>query len=148
MVDPQFLMEAIYGTGIDTRGAEPGFVSGTSDHWGPGVYYSDDRGVSGPRLKVPPYASRRSSAAVSSGSGKSSQAVPGDPDVIYAGTAPSRRCFAPRIGANRSASSGRCGTTRIDEEGWRAGDPLHTSRSDRSGTRECGDVDWRGLSDV
>ncbi|HEX5908034.1 MAG TPA: exo-alpha-sialidase, partial [Propionibacteriaceae bacterium] len=44
--EPQFLMEAVYGTCIDTRGPEPRFlVGGTSEHWGPGVFYSDDRGV-------------------------------------------------------------------------------------------------------
>ena len=43
--DPQFLMEAVYGTCIDIRAAQPRLlVGGTSEHWGPGVYYSDDLG--------------------------------------------------------------------------------------------------------
>ena len=41
--DPQFLMEAVYATCIDTRGAEPRLlVGGTSEHWGPGVYGVDE----------------------------------------------------------------------------------------------------------
>ncbi|HEX3200110.1 MAG TPA: exo-alpha-sialidase, partial [Propionibacteriaceae bacterium] len=44
--EPQFLMEAVYGTCIDTRGTEARLlVGGTSEHWGPGVFYSDDRGA-------------------------------------------------------------------------------------------------------
>jgi hypothetical protein len=36
---PEFLMEGIYGTCVDTRAETPRvFVSGTSEHWGPGVY--------------------------------------------------------------------------------------------------------------
>jgi hypothetical protein len=88
--DPQFLMEAIYGTGIDTRGTAPRlFVSGTSEHWGPGVYHSDDRGLTwtetqGAAVRFPQEF------------GSSVERVwqiqpggPGDPDVIYAGTQPS-----------------------------------------------------------
>jgi len=42
---PEFLMEGIYATCIDTRGESPRvFVSGHSEHWGPGVYRSDDLG--------------------------------------------------------------------------------------------------------
>ncbi|HKX13667.1 MAG TPA: exo-alpha-sialidase [Propionibacteriaceae bacterium] len=88
--DPQFLMEAIYGTGIDARGSEPRlFVSGTSEHWGPGVYYSDDRGITW---------SETQGAAVHfpQDLGSSVERVwqiqpggAGDSDVIYAGTQPS-----------------------------------------------------------
>ena len=43
--EPEFLMQGIYATCIDTRGDQPRlFVSGTSEHWGPGVYRSDDLG--------------------------------------------------------------------------------------------------------
>ena len=36
---PEFSMQGIYGLGVDLRGAAPRlFVSGTSEHWGPGVY--------------------------------------------------------------------------------------------------------------
>src|SRR4051794_4117168 len=43
--EPQFLMEAVYGTCIDARAAQPRLlVGGTSEHWGLGVYYSDDLG--------------------------------------------------------------------------------------------------------
>ena len=69
-------MEAIYGTGIDTRGAEPRlFVSGTSEHWGPGVYYSDDRGVTWTETQGAAVRFPQEFGAVSSGSGKSSRAV-------------------------------------------------------------------------
>ena len=44
--EPHLLMQGIYGTCIDTRGDRPRmFVSGTSEHWGPGVYRSDDLGA-------------------------------------------------------------------------------------------------------
>src|SRR5918997_1554633 len=43
--DPEFLMQGIYATGVDTRGDAPRiFVGGTSEHFGPGVYRSDDLG--------------------------------------------------------------------------------------------------------
>ena len=75
--EPQFLMEAVYGTCIDTRGPEPRFlVGGTSEHWGSGVFYSDDRGAKWTEAQAARSGFPRSSAAVSSGSGKSSRAVP------------------------------------------------------------------------
>ena len=43
--DPEFLMQGIYGTGVDTRGDVTRiFAGGTSEHFGPGVYRSDDLG--------------------------------------------------------------------------------------------------------
>lgn len=88
--DPQFLMEAIYGTGIDTRGAAPRlFVSGTSEHWGPGVYYSDDRGLTWTETQG---AAVRFPQEFGSSVERVWQIQPGgpnDPDVIYAGTQPS-----------------------------------------------------------
>lgn len=88
--DPQFLMEAIYGTGIDTRGAEPRlFVGGTSEHWGPGVYYSDDRGATwtethGAAVRFPEELGSSVERVW-----QIQPAGPHDPDVIYAGTEPS-----------------------------------------------------------
>ena len=43
--DPEFLMQGVYATCIDTRGDSPRvFASGTSEHFGPTVYRSDDLG--------------------------------------------------------------------------------------------------------
>src|SRR3954465_3324332 len=43
--EPEFLMQGIYGLGVDIRGPAPRlFVSGTSEHWGPGTSRSDARG--------------------------------------------------------------------------------------------------------
>jgi hypothetical protein len=88
--EPQFLMEAIYGTGIDTRGSQPRlFVSGTSEHWGPGVYYSDDRGYTWTEAQG---AAVRFPQEFGSSVERVWQIQPGgpnDPDVIYAGTQPS-----------------------------------------------------------
>jgi hypothetical protein len=88
--EPQFLMEAIYGTGIDTRGTQPRlFVSGTSEHWGPGVYYSDDRGYTWTETQG---AAVRFPQEFGSSVERVWQIQPGgpnDPDVIYAGTQPS-----------------------------------------------------------
>ena len=90
-------------------------------------FYSDDRGVTWTEAQAAPSGFPRSSAAVSSGSGKSSRAVPDDPDVIYAGTEPSA-LFRSTDRENRSPSSGRCGTTRIARsgEGVAAGRPIHS----------------------
>jgi hypothetical protein len=88
--EPQFLMEAVYGTGIDTRGTEPRlFVGGTSEHWGPGVYYSDDRGhtwteTQGATVRFPQELGSSVERVW-----QIQPAGPNDPDVIYAGTQPS-----------------------------------------------------------
>src|SRR5580765_8198867 len=43
--DPQFLMQGVYATCIDTRTEQPRmYVGGTSEHFGPGVFWSDDLG--------------------------------------------------------------------------------------------------------
>jgi photosystem II stability/assembly factor-like uncharacterized protein len=88
--EPEFLMQGIYATGIDTRPETPRlFVGGTSEHFGPGVYRSDDLGRTwtetlGASVKFP------------EGLGASVERVwqiqPGpaaDPGVVYAGTQPS-----------------------------------------------------------
>ena len=87
--DPQFLMESIYATAIDIRADPRFFVSGTSEHWGPGVYYSDDRGntwteTQGAAVRFP----RELGSSVE----RVWQIQPGgssDPHVVYAGTQPS-----------------------------------------------------------
>ena len=44
---PHLPMQGVYGTCVDTRGDQPVlFASGTSEHFGPGVYRSEDLGRS------------------------------------------------------------------------------------------------------
>ena len=86
---PQFLMDGIYATCIDTSGDRPRlFVGGTSEHWGPGVYRSDDLGHSwtetlGAAVRFP------------AGIGASVERVwqiqpsPIEKDVVWVGTQPS-----------------------------------------------------------
>ena len=88
--DPRFLMEAVYGVGVDTRGDRPRiFVGGTSEHWGPGVYYSDDLGRTWTETQG---AAVRFAPDIGASVERVWQIQPGssaEPDVIYAGTQPS-----------------------------------------------------------
>src|SRR3954468_24125983 len=88
--EPEFLMQGIYGLGVDTRGPNPRlFVSGTSEHWGPGIYRSDDLGRTwsenaGVSVRFP--------ADLGSSVERVWQIQPGgpaEPDVVWAGTQPS-----------------------------------------------------------
>ena len=87
---PEFAMQAVYGVGVDTRGPGPRlFVSGTSEHWGPGVYRSDDLGRSwtetqGTAVRFP--------SDLGASVERVWQIQPGgeaEPDVVWAGTEPS-----------------------------------------------------------
>jgi len=88
--DPQFLMEGVYGTCIDTRGDQPRlFVSATSEHWGPGVYRSDDLGRTWTETEG---AAVRFPEGIGASVERVWQIQPGgvhEPGVIYAGTEPS-----------------------------------------------------------
>jgi hypothetical protein len=88
--EPNFLMQGIYGTCIDTRGEVPRlFVSGTSEHWGPGVYYSDDLGRTWTENQG---AAVRFPEDLGSSVERVWQIQPGgvdQPDVVYAGSQPS-----------------------------------------------------------
>ncbi|HET9873688.1 MAG TPA: exo-alpha-sialidase [Propionibacteriaceae bacterium] len=88
--EPQFLMEGVYGTCIDTRGDHPRlFVSATSEHWGPGVYRSDDLGATWTETQG---AAVRFPEEIGESVERVWQIQPGAPDepnVIYAGTQPS-----------------------------------------------------------
>jgi hypothetical protein len=88
--EPEFLMQGIYATCIDTRGGSPRmFVGGTSEHWGPGVYRSDDLGRSWTETQG---AAVRFPEDLGSSVERVWQIQPGradDEDVIYAGTEPS-----------------------------------------------------------
>ena len=88
--EPEFLMQGIYGTCIDTRGERPRlFVSGTSEHWGPGVYSSDDLGRTWTETQG---AAVRFPEDLGSSVERVWQIQPGgvdEPDVVYAGTQPS-----------------------------------------------------------
>ncbi len=88
--EPEFLMQSIYATCVDTRGNQPRlFVSGTSEHWGPGVYRSDDLGriwteTQGAAVHFPD--------DLGSSVERVWQIQPGradDANVLYAGTQPS-----------------------------------------------------------
>jgi photosystem II stability/assembly factor-like uncharacterized protein len=88
--EPEFLMQGIYATCIDVRGGSPRlFVSGTSEHWGPGVYRSDDLGRTWTELQG---AAVRFPSDLGSSVERVWQIQPGgvdEPDVLYAGTQPS-----------------------------------------------------------
>jgi len=86
---PEFLMQGIYGLGVDDRGAVPRlFAGGTSEHWGPGVYYSDDLGESWTETHG---AAVRFPADLGSSVERVWQIQPSavEPEVIWAGTQPS-----------------------------------------------------------
>lgn len=87
---PEFAMQAVYGVGVDTRGPDPRlFVSGTSEHWGPGVYRSDDLGRSWTETQG---AAVRFPSDLGASVERVWQIQPGgeaEPDVVWAGTEPS-----------------------------------------------------------
>jgi hypothetical protein len=87
---PEFLMEAVYGVGVDARPGTPRvFISGTSEHWGPGVYRSDDLGRTWTETQG---AAVRFAPDIGDSVERVWQIQPGsesEPDVIYAGTQPS-----------------------------------------------------------
>ena len=87
---PEFLMQGVYGLGIDSRGPSPRmFVGGTSEHWGPGVYFSDDLGHSWTEAQG---AAVRFPSDLGDSVERVWQIQPGgdaEPDVIWAGTQPS-----------------------------------------------------------
>ena len=88
--EPEFLMQSIYATCVDTRGDQPRlFVSGTSEHWGPGVYRSDDLGrtwteTQGAAVHFPDDLGSSVERVWQIQPGRA-----GDSDVLYAGTEPS-----------------------------------------------------------
>ena len=83
-------MQGVYGLGIDTRGPSTRlFASGTSEHWGPGIYRSDDLGRS---WRENDGVSVRFPADLGSSVERVWQIQPGseaEPDVVWAGTQPS-----------------------------------------------------------
>ncbi|HEY5820915.1 MAG TPA: exo-alpha-sialidase [Propionibacteriaceae bacterium] len=87
---PKFLMQGIYGTCIDTRSVPPRLlVSATSEHWGPGVYRSDDLGE---RWTETQGAAVRFPEDLGSSVERVWQIQPGGPaapDVVWVGTQPS-----------------------------------------------------------
>jgi hypothetical protein len=115
---PQFEMQGVYSVGIDTRGDRPRlFVGGTSEHWGPAVFHSDDLGRS---WDEPPKGSITfpEDTGASLGSGRSSPAhrtsrtssmpVPNRP-----------RCGGRPTEASPSSSSAACGSTPTARSGVR-----------------------------
>ena len=88
--EPKLLMQGIYGTCIDTRGDRPRLlVGGTSEHWGPGVYRSEDLGETWTEAAGAPV---RFPSDLGSSVERVWQITVGgaaEPDVVYAGTQPS-----------------------------------------------------------
>ncbi|HWD83701.1 MAG TPA: exo-alpha-sialidase [Kribbella sp.] len=87
---PEFAMQGVYAVGIDTRGNQARlFVGGTSEHWGPAVFHSDDLGKT---WAEPPEGSIGfpKDADASLERVWQIQAAPADqPGVVYAGSQPS-----------------------------------------------------------
>jgi BNR/Asp-box repeat len=87
---PQFSMQGVYSVAADTRGEVPRlFAGGTSEHWGPGVFHSDDLGRS---WDEPPEGSIRFPADTGTSLERVWQIQPGpafEPEVVYAGAEPS-----------------------------------------------------------
>ncbi|MER7248969.1 exo-alpha-sialidase [Kribbella sp. NPDC000426] len=87
---PEFEMQGVYGVGIDTRGDRPRlFVGGTSEHWGPAVFHSDDLGAT---WVEPPEGSIGFPTDTEASLERVWQiqpAPPGQPGVVYAGSQPS-----------------------------------------------------------
>jgi hypothetical protein len=87
---PQFEMQGIYSVGVDTRGDRPRlFVGGTSEHWGPAVFHSDDLGRT---WDEPPKGSIGFPEDAEASVERVWQIQPASadqPGVVYAGTEPS-----------------------------------------------------------
>lgn len=90
LTGPAFEMQGIYSVGIDTRGERPRlFVGGTSEHWGPAVFHSDDLGET---WDEPPQGSITFPADAEASLERVWQIQPGpagQPGVVYAGAQPS-----------------------------------------------------------
>ena len=87
---PQFEMQGVYSVGIDDRGDRPRlFVGGTSEHWGPAVFHSDDLGHT---WAEPPEGSITFPEGTDASLERVWQIQPGpvdEPDLVYAGAQPS-----------------------------------------------------------
>src|SRR5918997_759743 len=85
---PQFLMQEIYATCIDTRGEKQRMLVGaTSPHFGPGVFASDDGGRTWSEAVAAPV---RFPEELGASVERIWQIQPGtEPGVVYAGTQPS-----------------------------------------------------------
>ncbi|MEV6414585.1 exo-alpha-sialidase [Kribbella sp. NPDC051718] len=87
---PMFEMQGIYSVGIDTRGERPRlFAGGTSEHWGPAVFHSDDLGQT---WDEPPEGSIGFKAGDDASLERVWQIQPAPEDqlgVVYAGAQPS-----------------------------------------------------------
>lgn len=90
---PQFAMNvnnAVYAVGVDTRGAAPRmFAAVTSEHWGPGLAYSDDLGASWAEPARCPVVFPDDTGASLERVWQIQPGGPAEPGVVYAGTQPS-----------------------------------------------------------
>ena len=125
---PQFEMQGIYSVGIDTRGARPRlFAGGTSEHWGPSVFHSDDLGKTWDEPPRARSASPRRPTHRWSASGRSSRHRPTSRASSRPG-ASRPHCGGPTTGERRSSWSTACGTTRTARTGAPGfgGQAIHT----------------------
>ncbi|MFI5733901.1 WD40/YVTN/BNR-like repeat-containing protein [Kribbella sp. NPDC051587] len=85
---PAFEMQGVYAVGIDIRGERPRlFVGGTSEHWGPAVFHSDDLGAT---WDEPPEGAIGFPEGTDASLERVWQIQPGvEPGVVYAGSQPS-----------------------------------------------------------
>ncbi len=87
---PHFVMNAVYGAAVDTRGAAPRLLVGAdSEHWGPSVFRSDDLGRTW--AETPEGAARfpEDTGATLSRVWALAPGPRDQPDVVWAGSEPS-----------------------------------------------------------
>jgi photosystem II stability/assembly factor-like uncharacterized protein len=86
----QLPMNAVYAVGIDAR-SDPLrlFASADSPHWGPGIFYSDDRGASWQEPAKAPVAFPADAGAAVARVWQIQPGTQAEPEVVYAGTEPS-----------------------------------------------------------
>ncbi len=129
---PEFLMEGIYATCIDTRGDEPAGLrqraqralgTGGLPVRRPRADLDRDPGSGGP---LPDRSGRERGAGLA-------DPARAPPTPTWSGPAPSRpRCSGRRTGASRSSWSARCGTTRTVPTGAPASAGRPSTRSCRT----------------
>ena len=147
--EPEFLMQGIYGLGIDTRGPAPRLlVSGTSEHWGPGdlplrrpgPHLERERGRLGPVPRRPGQQRRAGLADPARRPRRARRRVGRDAAVGA----------VPLGGPRRDVHAGpvALGPPAPDAVGRglrRPGDPHDRAAPDRSAAADRGHVDRRGL---
>jgi photosystem II stability/assembly factor-like uncharacterized protein len=87
---PEFEMQGVYAVGIDTRGDRARlFVGGTSEHWGPAIFHSDDLGATWAEPSEGSIGFPKDADATLERVWQIQPAPAGRPGVVYAGSQPS-----------------------------------------------------------